>query len=98
SGIACKQDNLFKDNTNINAVQQTKPKTNTNTYNKHNVVVQAGSVAKGQTGYQERAEEWSGIAEVRTGGVGSESGSKQDQAGSRQDAGTGAHGKHTPRY
>ncbi|CAI9607174.1 unnamed protein product, partial [Staurois parvus] len=27
-----------------------------------------GSVANGQTGYQERAEEWSGIAEVRTGG------------------------------
>ncbi|CAI9585651.1 unnamed protein product, partial [Staurois parvus] len=59
-----------------------------------------GSVANGQTGYQEQAEEWSGIAEVRTGRVRSESGSKQsqDQAGSRQDAGTGAHGKHTPRH
>ncbi|CAI9618629.1 unnamed protein product, partial [Staurois parvus] len=56
-----------------------------------------GSVANGQT---VAAEEWSGIAEVRTGGVRSESGSKQnqDQAGSRQDAGTGAHGKHTPRH
>ncbi|CAI9603854.1 unnamed protein product [Staurois parvus] len=64
----------------------------------HNVVRRAGSVANGQTGYQERAEEWSGKAEVRTGGVRSESGSKQDQAGSRQDAGTGAHGKHTPRH
>ncbi|CAI9622538.1 unnamed protein product [Staurois parvus] len=54
--------------------------------------MQAGSVANGQTGYQERAEEWSGIAEVRTGGFRSESGSKQDQAGSRQDAGTGLMG------
>ncbi|CAI9536719.1 unnamed protein product, partial [Staurois parvus] len=43
-----------------------------------NVVRRAGSVANGQTGYQERVEKWSGIAEVRTGGVRSESGSKQE--------------------
>ncbi|CAI9596855.1 unnamed protein product, partial [Staurois parvus] len=49
---------------------------------------------------KEQAGEWSGIAEVRTGGVHSGSGSSRirNQAGSRQDAGRGAHGKHTPRH
>ncbi|CAI9603800.1 unnamed protein product [Staurois parvus] len=71
-------------------LQTTQPPTDNHIY-KSNVVGQAGSVANRQTGYQERAEEWSGIAEVWTGGVRSESGSKDD-------AGTGAHGKHTPRH
>ncbi|CAI9587942.1 unnamed protein product [Staurois parvus] len=59
-----------------------------------------GQEPSGRQDTKEQAEEWSGIAEVRTGGVHSESGlkQKQDQAGNKQDAGTGAHGKHTPRH
>ncbi|CAI9551948.1 unnamed protein product [Staurois parvus] len=55
-----------------------------------------GQEPLGRQDTKEQAEEWSGIAEVRTGGV--RYNQKQDQAGSRQDAGTGAHGKHTPRH
>ncbi|CAI9614048.1 unnamed protein product, partial [Staurois parvus] len=66
---------------NINTVQTTQPPTDNHIY-KSDVVGQAGSVANGQTGYQERAEECSGIAEVRTGGV-SESGSGRKQTGCR---------------
>ncbi|CAI9616122.1 unnamed protein product, partial [Staurois parvus] len=59
-----------------------------------------GSVANGQTRYKEKAEDWSGVAEVGAGRVQAESGSSrvsQDQAGSRQVAGKGAHGNNTPR-
>ncbi|CAI9563886.1 unnamed protein product, partial [Staurois parvus] len=75
---------------NINTVQ-TKPNLQQITIcTTPNVVGQAGSVANGQTRYKEQAGEWSGVAEVGTGRVHAESGSKQRE---HRIPGTGAHGK-----